>query len=513
MSSSSGCASPGRPGSIVRPRSRRLPARIVGADRETDLAVLKVEATGLPALALGDSDELRQGQIVLAFGSPLGLENSASLGIVSAVARQLTSDSPMIYVQTDASVNPGNSGGPLVDVRGRMVGLNTLIATQSGGDDGIGFAAPANIVRAVVAQIRERGRVRRGIIGVRAQTITPALGDGLRLGVRSGVVLSDVFPGGPAAAAGLRVGDIVVSLDGKPMENARQLDVNVYQHALGDQVALDIVRSGVRHTYAVAVVERPKDPDRFTSLVTPERNLVPRLGVLALELDADLARAAGPLRRSEGVLVAARSGNDPGTEEDLQPGDAIYAIDGVSVRGLAELRSAVGRPAPGSSLVFQVERRRPASLRGGRAGVAAAASGVQEALEELDLPGVVEVVGRNAPHQPPDRLLAPRGLAAQVVVGEALHRRAQPPWNSPRSATSSRQACSVGDSGLGNQLLPLRGNAPRFSPVSRRHAAYFQYAAWTIVSQALCRPGAGRHRAWSTVSPRSEPRRFGPCQD
>jgi serine protease Do len=348
---------PGEPGSILRPRSRSLPARIVGADRETDLAVLKVDGAGLPALTLGDSDELRQGQIVLAFGSPLGLENSASLGIVSAVARQLTPDSPMIYVQTDASINPGNSGGPLVDVHGRMVGLNTLIATRSGGDDGIGFAAPANIVRAVVAQIRERGRVRRGIIGVRAQTVTPALGDGLRLGVRSGVVLSDVFPGGPAEAAGLRVGDVVVSLDGKPMENARQLDVNVYQHALGDQVTLEVVRSGVRRTCSVAVVERPKDPDRFTSLVTPERNLVSRLGVLALELDADLARAAGPLRRGEGVLVAARSGNDPGTEEDLQPGDAIYAINGVSVRGLAELRSAVGRPAPGSSLVLQVERR------------------------------------------------------------------------------------------------------------------------------------------------------------
>jgi serine protease Do len=346
----------GESGSILRPRSHRLPARLVGSDRETDIAVLKVEATGLPSLPLGDSDDLRQGQLVLAFGSPLGLENSASLGVVSAVARQLAPDSPMIYVQTDASINPGNSGGPLVDVEGRMMGLNTLIASRSGGDEGIGFAAPSNIVRSVFEQIRAQGRVRRGVIGVRAQTITPELGDGLGLGVHSGVVLSDVRPGGPAAAVGLRIGDIVVALDGKPMENARQLDVNVYQHALGDVVTLDVVRSGVRLSFQATVLERPQDPDRFVSLVTPERNLVSRLGVLALELDDDLLKVAGPLRGNEGIVVAARAGGDPGTNYDLQPGDVIYAVDGVSVRDLTELRQAVGRPRQGESLVLQVER-------------------------------------------------------------------------------------------------------------------------------------------------------------
>jgi serine protease Do len=347
---------PGEAGSILRPRSRRLPARVIGADLETDLAVLKVEASDLPSLPLADSEQLHQGQLVLAFGSPLGLENSASLGVVSSVARQLMPDSPMIYVQTDASINPGNSGGPLVDVEGRMVGLNTLIATQSGGYDGIGFAVPSNIVRAVYAQLRGQGRVRRGVIGVRAQSITRALGDGLGLGVHSGVVLSDVRPGSPADVAGLRPGDVVVSLDGKPMENARQLDVNVYQHALGDAVTLEVLRRGARHRFAVTVVERPRDPDRFASLVTPERNLVSRLGVLAVELDEDLVEAAGPLRGSEGVLVAARSGGGAGVDDDLRPGDVIYAVDGVSVRGLAELRSAVRGTASGELLVLHVER-------------------------------------------------------------------------------------------------------------------------------------------------------------
>lgn len=343
-------------GSILRPRSRRLAARVVGMDRETDVAVLKVEERGLPALELGDSESLRQGQLVMAFGSPLGLENSASLGVVSAVARQLKPDDPMIYVQTDASINPGNSGGPLVDAEGRMVGLNTLILSQSGGHEGIGLAAPSNIVRAVYEQLRRGGRVQRGAIGVRAQTITPLLAAGLGLVYDRGVVLSDVTPGGTAQAAGLRPGDVVLALDGKPMQNARQFDVNLYRRAPGDSVTLSLRRGAQSLELAVGVVARPEDADRFLALVTPEKNLIPRLGVLALELDDELRRATGPLRGRQGVLVAARSGSADDSNE-LQPGDVVYAVNGLSVISLPELRSAVARPAPGQPIVLHVERR------------------------------------------------------------------------------------------------------------------------------------------------------------
>ena len=343
-------------GSILRARSRRRSARVVGLDRETDVAVLKIEETGLPPLEFGDSEALRQGQLVMAFGSPLGLENSASLGVVSAVARQLRADDPMIYVQTDASINPGNSGGPLVDAAGRMVGLNTLILSQSGGNEGIGLAAPSNIVFSVYQQIRKSGRVRRGAIGARAQTITPPLASGLGLVYDRGVVVSDVLPSGPAAAAGLRAGDVVLSLDGKAMENARQFDVNLYRRAPGETVVLGVRRGTEALDVAVTVVERPEDPERFASLVTPERNLIARLGILALELDDEMRRTLGPLRGREGVVVAARSGGGPGAEDGLRPGDVVYAVNGVSVRGLAELRSAAARPAPGEPLVLQVER-------------------------------------------------------------------------------------------------------------------------------------------------------------
>jgi serine protease Do len=185
--------------SILAGRSRTLNGRIVGLDVETDLAVIQIEEKNLPALAFGDSDQLRAGQIVLAVGSPLGLSNSVSLGVVSAIARQLEPNSPMIYIQTDASINPGSSGGPLLDLNGRVVGINTMIASPAGGSEGLAFAAPSNIVRTIFEQIKKTGRVRRGDIGVRAQTITPALASGLRLARDSGVVLADVLPGSPAA--------------------------------------------------------------------------------------------------------------------------------------------------------------------------------------------------------------------------------------------------------------------------------------------------------------------------
>ncbi len=169
-------------GSILAARGRVLDGRIVGLDLETDLAVVKVEATGLPTLGFGDSDELRAGQLVVALGSPLGFYNSVSLGVVSAVARQLEPESPMVYVQSDAAISSGSSGGPLVDLHGRIVGINTLVASREGAaGDGLGFAAPSNIVRSVYEQIRQHGHVRRGDIGVRPQTLTPVLAAGLGL--------------------------------------------------------------------------------------------------------------------------------------------------------------------------------------------------------------------------------------------------------------------------------------------------------------------------------------------
>ena len=287
--------------SVVRPRGELVGAQVVGVDRETDLAVLKLTVTRpLTALELGDSEALTPGELVMAFGSPLGLANSVSLGIVSAVARQLRADDSMIYIQTDASINPGNSGGPFVDVEGRVVGINTFILSQSGGSEGIGFAVPSNIVRTVYEQIRQFGRVRRGEIGVHPQTITPELARGLSLPQNWGVVLADVYPGGPAATTGLRIGDVILTLDGKTMENARQFQVNLYPRRIGESLDLEVLRGNARVTYSIAPIERRSDPDRFQAMVRPEEHLIPKLGILALNLTPEVSAMLPALREPRG---------------------------------------------------------------------------------------------------------------------------------------------------------------------------------------------------------------------
>jgi serine protease Do len=342
--------------SILRGQGRVVGAQLVGSDAETDLAVLKVPESGLPHLELGDSDDLRQGDLVFAFGSPLGLEHSMSMGVVSSVARQLAPESPMIYLQTDAAINPGNSGGALVDSSGRLVGVNTLILSQSGGNEGIGFAAPANIVRAIFDQIRSTGRVRRGEIGARTQTLTPVLAEALGLAHRDGVVVSDVHPQGPAAAAGLQIGDVVLALDGKPMENARQLLVNLYPRPPGTSVRLDVLRGSRALSVTPTIRERRGDPASIARLVTPEKNLIAELGVLVLDLDERVRPLLPPLRASAGVVVAGGSADVPFGSDPLLPGDVIYAGNGKQLTSIAGLKSLLSGMAPGQPLAFQVER-------------------------------------------------------------------------------------------------------------------------------------------------------------
>ncbi len=350
-------AVPGIPGrSILQPVGKRVPGRVVGVDRETDLAVVKVEATGLPYLELGDSDGLQPGQIVLAFGSPFGLEASVTMGVVSAVGRQLKLGDRMVFIQTDAPINPGNSGGPLVNTVGEVVGINTLILSQSGGSEGIGFAAPSNIARTVYEQIREHGRVRRGIIGVNAQTITPAIAAGLRLVHVWGVVVSDVVPRSPAARAGLQIGDVIVSLDGKPMENGRQFDVNVYQRPIGSIITLEVRRGVQQFTVRVQVAERENDPARFADLVDANRGLVAPLGILAVEIDSDIAKRLPWLRRQAGIIAAARAADAPYVESGLIPGDVIYAVNGTEITTISQLNNVLGQLGRGDPIVLQVDR-------------------------------------------------------------------------------------------------------------------------------------------------------------
>jgi serine protease Do len=345
-------------GSLATALSSRtdvVAARIVGVAREKDLALLKIEGTKLPALALASYRELRQGHAVFAFGSPEGLRNSISHGVISAVSRQLDPDSPLIYIQTDAPINPGNSGGPLVNMDGEVVGVNTFILSQSGGNEGLGFAIPSATVRTVYRQLKEFGHLRRQEIGVGIQTITPAMAAGLGLKRNYGVIISDVLPGGPAEAAGLMVGDVLVSIDGEPADNLPSVNYHFLLRDSSDKAQITVIRKNGQETFSVAPVEEGQDIDQLISMADPEKNLVPGLGIVGVELDKKTAAMVRGLRDPYGIVVTARVTGSTG-EVPLQPGDVIRSLNKQPMTTLDRLRSTVKSMAAGAPMVLQIQR-------------------------------------------------------------------------------------------------------------------------------------------------------------
>jgi serine protease Do len=345
-------------GAIATALSGRTPtvaARIVGIATEIDLAVLKVDGMKLPALPLASYKQLRQGETVFAFGSPSGLRNTLTHGLVSAVARQTDPDSPLIYIQTDAPINPGNSGGPLVNVRGEVVGVNTFIMSQSGGNEGLGFAIPSATARTVFRQLKEFGQLRRQEVGISMQTITPVMAAALGLGRDFGVIVSDVWPGGPAEAGNLKIGDILLSVDGQPVENLPSVTYHFRLRDSHEPVQMVVLRGNVEHNLRITAVEEKSDLDSVSSMADPQKNLVPELGILGVEIDAKIAAVASGLRDPHGVIVVARAAGAT-SEVPLQPRDIIRSLNNRPVVTLAGLRELVQAVKPGTPVTLQVQR-------------------------------------------------------------------------------------------------------------------------------------------------------------
>jgi serine protease Do len=346
--------------SLRQPEAKRpgraMPAKVIGVDRATDLAVVKIDRQDLPYLTLGNSRELKQGQIVLAMGNPLGLENSVSMGVVSAVARQVKSDDFMFYIQTDAPINPGNSGGPLVDTDGHVVGINTFILTQSGGSEGIGFAIPSNIAKLVYTQLRRFGHVHRAELGIMGETITPQMADALDLPVGHGVVISDVEKDSPADQAGLQADDIILALNGRTTATQRQLQFDIFRQGPGSDITLTVQRGEQRMQLIAHPIEKSDPFDALADISDPQKNVITQIGIIGLDITPKIAAMVSDLRRPAGVLVAASSGGQPYDNGGLKSADVIFSVNRKVINSVAELRSALAPMKTGDSVVLLVQR-------------------------------------------------------------------------------------------------------------------------------------------------------------
>ena len=330
---------------------RELPAKVVGRDAKTDLALLKIEATGLPVIPLGDSTALQVGEPVMAIGNPFGLEQTVTTGIVSATGRVIGSGPYDNFIQTDASINPGNSGGPLINARGEVIGINTAIFSRGGGSVGIGFAVPSSLAKTVITQLADRGKVERGWLGVAIQPLTQELAKSFKRGDTTGALVSEVKEGSPAEKAGMKTGDVIVELDGKKVTKATDLPGLVAEMPVGKNVPIVVMRDG-REVQLNAQIARLEDESPTKVAETEGKG---QLGLSVQPLTPPMARELG-LKVKEGVLVRDVVEGGRAAEAGIRAGDVIVEVDRRPVRTIEDFKAHLARQAKDAPVVLLVNR-------------------------------------------------------------------------------------------------------------------------------------------------------------
>lgn len=331
-------------------------AKILGRHKKSDLALLKIDATHLPAIRVRDNLRVHQGELVLAIGSPEGLRDSVTMGVVSAVARQTDANDPMFYVQTDAPLNPGNSGGPLVDIDGDLVGINTFMLSEGGGSEGLGFAIPASIVKFDYENLRRSGHVRRVAFGAKGQNITSTLAAGLDLPRSWGVILSNVAAGGFAKVAGLEVGDIVTAIDDHTIDGLPSFGEALYLHPVDQAMTVAVLRGQRQFSVTVPVTVYHDEVDDFTDVPGLQRTLITELGMFVTDVNDGVKPLLHDDDVSSGVVVVAQAAGPNTPNTGVQAGDIIHAINRMPLQSVSQLQSMAREFKSGDAVVLQIER-------------------------------------------------------------------------------------------------------------------------------------------------------------
>jgi serine protease Do len=312
--------------------------RIVGADPKTDIAIVKIDAASLPTIPWGDSEKLQVGEFVLAIGNPYGLSHTVTMGIISAVGRANVGIADYEdFIQTDAAINPGNSGGPLVNIKGELIGINTAIFSRTGGYQGIGFAVPSNMVRPLMSQLIQKGKIIRGWLGVTIQEMTPEISQKFGLEKSKGALVSDVAKGSPAEKAGILRGDIILEFNGKEVKDVASLRNMVSQSKVGSDVTIKILRSGKEYIVRLVIAELPREVTEVVPDQMPDDSEMGALtGLTVMGLTKEIARQLGFSKDEKGVVVVKVEPTSPADEAGIKKGDIIKEIDRKQINNLED---------------------------------------------------------------------------------------------------------------------------------------------------------------------------------